>query len=66
MEVAQADLDNTVNRLYQLAENLGIKERVHLIEWSDNIAEWASILDIFIAPFLSERFSSVHLLEAMA
>lgn len=66
VEVAQADLDNTVNRLYQLAENLGIKERVHLIEWSDNIAEWASILDIFIAPFLSERFSSVHLLEAMA
>lgn len=66
VEIAQADLDNAVNRLHQLAAKLGIKERVHLIEWSDNVAQWASILDIFIAPFLSERFSSVHLLEAMA
>lgn len=66
VEVAQADLDNAVNRLHQLAEKLGISEQVHLLEWSDNIAEWANILDIFITPFLSERFSSVHLLEAIA
>lgn len=66
VEVAQVVLDNAVNRLHQLAKKLGIGERVHLIEWSDNVDEWASILDIFIAPFLSDRFSSVHLLEAMA
>ncbi len=66
VEITQGDLDNTVNQLRQLTENRGIADKVHLIEWPDNLDEWGSILDIFIAPFLSERFSSVHLLEAMA
>ena len=66
VEVAQVDLDNAVNKLYQLAADLGISSKVHLIEWSDDVEDWSGIIDIFIAPFLSERFSSVHLLEAMA
>lgn len=66
VEIAQADLDDTVNRLRILAEKLGIGDRVYLIERAPHTEDCSSILDIFIAPFLSERFSSVHLLEAMA
>ena len=66
VEISQADLDDTVDRLRNLAETLGIANQVHLIERTPNLDEWGSILDIFVAPFLSERFSSVHLLEAMA
>lgn len=66
VEISQADLDDTVDRLRTLAEKLEIAERVHLIERLPNADQWKSIIDIFVAPFLSERFSSVHLLEAMA
>ena len=66
VEIAQADLDDTVNQLRILAEKLEIADRVHLIERGHDVEEWGSILDIFIAPFQSERFSSVYLLEAMA
>ena len=66
VEIAQADLDDAVDRLRAQAQKHAIEDRVYLIERSPDVDEWASILDIFIAPFLSERFSSVHLLEAMA
>ena len=66
VEISQANLDDTVDRLRTLAKKLGVAEKVYLIERSSNANEWGSILDIFVAPFLSERFSSVHLLEAMA
>lgn len=69
VKVDQASLDNAVEELRSLAEKLGVADRVHLIEWpeEETVAdEWASVIDLFIAPFLSERFSSVHLLEALA
>lgn len=66
VEVSQSDLASSVQKLRMLAEKLGVADKVHLIEWSDNVDAWASTLDVFVAPFLSERFSSVHLLEAMA
>ena len=66
VEVAQADLDNSVNELRSLSQKLGIADKVHLIERPENLDDWAGLFDLFIAPFLSDRFSSVHLLEAMA
>ncbi len=66
VEVSQSELEGSVQELRMLAEKLGVSDKVHLIEWSDDVDAWASTLDLFIAPFLSERFSSVHLLEAMA
>lgn len=48
------------------AQALGIARNIRLIEWPENIDEWISACDVIVAPFLSERFSSVHLLEAMA
>jgi glycosyltransferase involved in cell wall biosynthesis len=48
------------------AQALGISRNIRLIEWPENIDTWISACDVIVAPFLSERFSSVHLLEAMA
>jgi glycosyltransferase involved in cell wall biosynthesis len=48
------------------AQALGIARNIRLIEWPENIDAWISACDVIVAPFLSERFSSVHLLEAMA
>ena len=66
VEISQADLDSSVHELRSLSQKLGIADKVHLIEWPKNLDDWASLFDVFIAPFLSDRFSSVHLLEAMA
>jgi glycosyltransferase involved in cell wall biosynthesis len=52
--------------LERLAESLGIKKKVRLIELPPNVDEWMSACDLIVAPFLSDRFSSVNLLEAMA
>ena len=66
VEVAQSDLDNAVDRLRSLAQKLGVADKVHLVEWPDDIDSWADTFDVFVAPFLSDRFSSVYLIEAMA
>ncbi len=52
--------------LQALASDLGIQEKVRFVEWPENLDELVSACDFMVAPFLSERFSSVHLLEAMA
>jgi len=52
--------------LQGLASSLGIDQRVLFIESSANLDEMFAISDCVVAPFLSERFSSVNLLEAMA
>jgi glycosyltransferase involved in cell wall biosynthesis len=52
--------------LHTRAEALGITRNFRFIEWPENIDEWISACDVIVAPFLSERFSSVHLIEAMA
>ncbi len=47
-------------------KRLGIEDNVRLVEWPERVGELVSACDLIVAPFLSERFSSVSLLEAMA
>jgi glycosyltransferase involved in cell wall biosynthesis len=52
--------------LQAMASALGIHGKVRFVEWPENLDELVSAFDFMVAPFLSERFSSVHLLEGMA
>jgi glycosyltransferase involved in cell wall biosynthesis len=52
--------------LRRLAEDLGITSRLRLIEHPRDLRPLLSSFSLFVAPFLSERFSSVHLVEALA
>jgi glycosyltransferase involved in cell wall biosynthesis len=64
--VSGADIQGRAMELEGFADALGIRQNVRFIEWPENIDEWISACDLIVAPFLSDRFSSVHLLEAMA
>ena len=64
--VSGADIQGKAMDLEALAETLGISKNVRFIEWPENVDEWISACDLVVAPFLSDRFSSVNLLEAMA
>jgi glycosyltransferase involved in cell wall biosynthesis len=66
VEVSQETMDGAISELKTLAQTLGIENHVRLVEWPDSIDEMVMTFDLVVAPFLSERFSSVHLLEAMA
>jgi glycosyltransferase involved in cell wall biosynthesis len=55
-----------INELKAAANQLGIERSVQFIEWPENIDETVAACDFVVAPFLSDRFSSVSLLEAMA
>jgi glycosyltransferase involved in cell wall biosynthesis len=64
--VSGADIHGKAADLQSLAGTLGISKNVRFIEWSENVDDWISACDLIVAPFLSDRFSSVNLLEAMA
>jgi glycosyltransferase involved in cell wall biosynthesis len=64
--VSQEKTDGEIIQLKSLAQTLGIENHVRLLEWPENIDEVVAAFDLVVAPFLSERFSSVHVLEAMA
>jgi glycosyltransferase involved in cell wall biosynthesis len=64
--VSSSDIQGKAMDLEGLAATLGIRKSVRLIEWPENIDEWISACDLIVEPFLSDRFSSVNLLEAMA
>lgn len=64
--VPASDVELGITRLETLARDLGIEKYIQFVEWSENSDELISICDVIVAPFLSERFSSVHILEAMA
>lgn len=64
--VSSADIQNRAMDLEVLAERLGITKNVRFIELPENVDEWISACDLLVAPFLSDRFSSVNVLEAMA
>jgi len=64
--VSGADIQGKAMDLEGLAETLGIRKNVRFIEWPENVDAWISACDLIVAPFLSDRFSSVNLLEAMA
>ncbi len=66
VEVTRLERDCHLNDLQEQAQRLGIEDKVRFIEWPENINELVSACDLVVAPFLSERFSSVSLLEAMA
>jgi glycosyltransferase involved in cell wall biosynthesis len=66
VQVSRSDAGSKVGQLEALAKGLGIEKRVRFIEWPENVDGWIAACDLIVAPFLSERFSSVNLLEAMA
>jgi glycosyltransferase involved in cell wall biosynthesis len=66
VEVPRADAARWAADLEALARELGIEKSVRLLPWPENIDEIVGACDLMVAPFLSERFSSVHVLEAMA
>ncbi len=66
VEVSAADTEQAIAQLTALAQELGIADRLRLVEWPEDVDAVVAALDIFVAPFLSARFSSVALLEAMA
>jgi glycosyltransferase involved in cell wall biosynthesis len=66
VEVTPAQTADAVAELHTLAQTLGIQDNVRFIEWPTDLDPWMATCDLVIAPFLSERFSSVHILEAMA
>jgi glycosyltransferase involved in cell wall biosynthesis len=59
-------METRVTELEALARRLGIEQKVRFIAWPEDINALVAACDLIVAPFLSERFSSVNLLEAMA
>lgn len=66
VEVTSADTERMVYGLEEAARKLGIEKNVLLIRSPDDVAALVASCDVIVAPFLSERFSSVPLIEAMA
>jgi glycosyltransferase involved in cell wall biosynthesis len=66
VRVSPADMQRMTAGLEALATQLGIERNVRFIEWPENVDETMAACDLVVAPFLSSRFSSVSLLEAMA
>jgi glycosyltransferase involved in cell wall biosynthesis len=64
--VSPSDMEIGITKLETFARELGVEKNVQFIEWSEDSDELISVCDLIVAPFLSERFSSVHMLEAMA
>ena len=60
------DTDYMLNELKTLIAELGIGERVELIEQLDQATAYMAAADAVVVPFQNERFSSVHLLEGFA
>lgn len=66
VEVTNADTAAQIIELKSRAERLHISEHVRFVEISESSDELVDSCEFVVAPFLSERFSSVPLLEAMA
>jgi glycosyltransferase involved in cell wall biosynthesis len=66
VEVTQEKIDQEIAELQTLARSLGIENNVRFVEWPQDIEPCLAACDLVTAPFLSDRFSSVYLLEAMA
>src|SRR5262249_46850678 len=56
---------NLKDTLHQEAESLGIKDRIHLLGYRDDVSSWLRQFDVFTLPSLSEGLP-MSLLEAMA
>jgi glycosyltransferase involved in cell wall biosynthesis len=66
VEVTQADTDGQIKAIEAEVKRLGIGDVVRLVEWPESVDELIASCDVIVAPFQSERFSSVYLVEAMA
>jgi len=66
VQVSSKDTAGMVAGLRDLASKLGIAGHVRFVEAHENVDTLVAACDLMVAPFLSERFSSVNLLEAMA
>jgi glycosyltransferase involved in cell wall biosynthesis len=66
VRISDAEWAKRGDDLRALARKLGVEDRVRLVEQQTDEHRMLSAFDVFVAPFLSERFSSVHLLEALA
>lgn len=64
--VSDLERKNKVSELEVLTKRLGIERKVRFIPLPKQPDEVVAAFDLLVAPFLSERFSSVNLLEAMA
>lgn len=64
--VTRAESEKKLSDLQALARQLGIERNVRFVERTETTEELAASCDLIVAPFLSERFSSVSLLEALA
>jgi glycosyltransferase involved in cell wall biosynthesis len=66
VEVSSAETGGMIGELKTLAHELGVEKNVRFIEYTEQVDDLVAACDLVVAPFLSERFSSVNLLEAMA
>ncbi|MFQ5759442.1 MAG: glycosyltransferase family 4 protein [Acidiferrobacterales bacterium] len=66
IDFTRTDNEDTVTDLQSLVDELDIGKYVRFVEIVDNSDDLIGPFDVFVASFLSERFSSVNLLEAMA
>jgi glycosyltransferase involved in cell wall biosynthesis len=64
--VTEEDLEFSVAPLQDQVRALGLEKHFRFIEWPGNLREHIALFDAVVAPFQSERFSSVYLLESMA
>jgi glycosyltransferase involved in cell wall biosynthesis len=64
--VTDAERESQIDALKQLAREHGVEGSIRFIEWPDSLQEFMAACDLMVAPFLSERFSSVNLLEGLA
>ena len=66
VDTSRAEPESSVSDLESQAKELGIERNVRLVEAPKDLRDLIGAFDLFVAPFLSQRFSSVNLLEAMA
>ncbi len=67
IDVSKIEDEDRIEALKELAAELGIQDRVLFVEEDqNNVDDLTGAFDLFVAPFLSLRFSSVNILEAMA
>ncbi len=64
--ITASERESQIADLQRLAATLGVADAVRFVEWPDSVDAFIAACDLMVAPFQSARFSSVHLLEAMA
>lgn len=66
VDTSSAESESSIEELEREAAALGIKDSVRFVRADGDTGRLMAAFDVFVAPFLHQRFSSVQLLEAMA